>query len=52
MASKKDLVFLDYNVNEDINSLKKPLSHAALVKAYIEEYNNIFIAPVQGTLDF
>lgn len=32
-----DLVFLDYNVNADINDISKPLSHAQLVKLYIEE---------------
>lgn len=32
-----DLVFLDYNVNTDIHDISKPLSHALLVKLYIEE---------------
>ena len=31
-----DLVFLDYNTNQDIENEKRPLSHAALVKLYIE----------------
>lgn len=31
-----DIVFLDYNVNTDVNDLSKPLSHAFLVKLYIE----------------
>lgn len=30
-----DLVFLDYNTNEDVCDISKPLSHAALVKQYI-----------------
>ena len=52
LAGEKDIVFLDYNVNEDIQSLKKPLSHAALVKSYIEENVSIYVAPTQGTFDF
>lgn len=32
-----DIVFLDYNTNEDYANLKSPLSHAALIKLYIEE---------------
>ncbi|MCZ2222616.1 MAG: hypothetical protein LC122_03185 [Chitinophagales bacterium] len=51
-SKEKDLVFLDYNVNEDVLSLKKPLSHAALVKKYIETTSNLYSAPVQGSLDF
>jgi len=36
-ASKtKTIVLLDYNTNEDVNNPQKPLSHAALVKAYVE----------------
>lgn len=31
-----DIVFLDYNTNQDIYNEKQPLSHAALVKMYIE----------------
>lgn len=37
-----DIVFLDYNTNEDYANLKSPLSHAALIKLYIEgRYPNI-----------
>lgn len=32
-----DIVFLDYNTSTDINDLTKPLSHANLVKLYIED---------------
>lgn len=32
----KEIVLLDYNTNEDIYDLSKPLSHAGLVKAYAE----------------
>lgn len=32
-----DFVLLDYNTNEDYQNLKKPLSHAALIKLYIED---------------
>ncbi len=35
-SKSHDLVFLDYNINTDINDLSKPLSHAYLVKLYIE----------------
>ncbi len=31
-----DIVLLDYNLNEDFRDLSSPLSHAALVKLYIE----------------
>lgn len=52
LAGKKDIIFLDYNVNGDIYSLNKPLSHAALVKSYVELLGNTYVAPAQGTLDF
>ena len=36
-ASKtKTIVLLDYNTNEDVDNEKKPLSHAFLIKAYVE----------------
>ena len=36
-ASKtKTIVLLDYNTNQDVNDASKPLSHAFLIKAYIE----------------
>ena len=36
ISKNKPVVLLDYNTNSDINNLKKPLSHASLIKAYIE----------------
>jgi hypothetical protein len=36
LAQSKTLVLLDYETNAGINDLSKPLSHAALVKRYIE----------------
>lgn len=36
MAETKTVVLLDYETNSDVNDPKKPLSHASLVKAYIE----------------
>ena len=36
-AYKQDVVLLDYNTNEDIYDPKKPLSHAAIVKKYLEK---------------
>ena len=36
-ASKtKTIILLDYNTNQDVNDASKPLSHAFLIKAYIE----------------
>lgn len=32
----KTIILLDYNTNEDLDNPTKPLSHAALVKAYVE----------------
>jgi hypothetical protein len=36
-AKKQDIVLLDYNTNADIYDYKKPLSHAGLVKRYLEK---------------
>ena len=37
-ASKtKTIVLLDYDTNADVENAKKPLSHASLIKAYVEE---------------
>ena len=36
IAKNKPVVLLDYNTNGDVNDLRRPLSHAALIKAYIE----------------
>ncbi len=35
-SQTKDIVLLDYNTNCDVDDPKKPLSHAFLVKAYVE----------------
>lgn len=35
-AMESDIVLLDYNTNEDWKNLKSPLSHASLLKLYIE----------------
>ena len=34
--SGKTLVLLDYDTNADVENAKKPLSHASLIKAYVE----------------
>ncbi len=34
---KQDVVFLDYNTNSDVRDCRTPLSHAGLVKLYIED---------------
>lgn len=36
MASEKQVVLLDYTVNGELDDLNKPLSHAALIKRYLE----------------
>jgi hypothetical protein len=36
MAQAQTVILLDYETNTDIDDLSKPLSHAGLVKRYIE----------------
>ena len=36
ISKNKPVVLLDYNTNADVNNPKRPLSHASLIKAYIE----------------
>lgn len=38
MVNRGDLVLLDYETNGDVNDLSSPLSHAALVKMWIEDH--------------
>lgn len=35
-SETKTIVLLDYDTNSDVENLKKPLSHASLIKAYVE----------------
>jgi hypothetical protein len=35
-SQKEDIILLDYEINCDVLNLKKPLSHAFLVKAFVE----------------
>lgn len=37
IALRQDLVLLDFETNADINNTKKPLSHAALIKKFIDK---------------
>jgi hypothetical protein len=37
LEKEKTLIFLDYETNEDINVVTRPLSHAGLIKAYLED---------------
>lgn len=37
IALRQDLILLDYETNTDIDNTKKPLSHAALVKKFIDK---------------
>ena len=34
--SGKTIILLDYDINSDVENAKKPLSHASLIKAYVE----------------
>ncbi|MBR5687899.1 MAG: hypothetical protein IKX36_08065 [Prevotella sp.] len=36
IAKNKPVVLLDYDTNPDVNDPRRPLSHASLIKAYIE----------------
>lgn len=36
ISKNRPVVLLDYNTNSDVNNAKRPLSHASLIKAYIE----------------
>ncbi len=36
VSKTKTIVLLDYNTNADVENAKKPLSHASLIKAYVE----------------
>ena len=36
VAEKGDVVLLDYNTNDNFRDVERPLSHAGLVKLYIE----------------
>ena len=36
ISKNKPVVLLDYNTNPDVNNPKSPLSHASLIKSYIE----------------
>lgn len=37
IAKNRTLVLLDYNTNSDIDDASSPLSHASLIKEYIEQ---------------
>ncbi|MCD7932721.1 MAG: hypothetical protein LUH15_15960 [Tannerellaceae bacterium] len=47
-SRKEDIVLLDYNTNTDYMDISKPLSHAGLVKAFVE--GNYPGDVVQGSL--
>ncbi len=36
LSSKKPVILLDYEINENIEDRSKPLSHAALIKQYLQ----------------
>jgi hypothetical protein len=37
LAQDKTVILLDYETNEDIDAVSKPLSHAGLIKRYLED---------------
>lgn len=37
LSARQDVVLLDYTTNGDVSDLKTPLSHAALIAAYVED---------------
>ena len=37
IAKSKTVILLDYDTNEDVDKASKPLSHASLIKKYIEK---------------
>lgn len=43
LAQNKPVVLLDYETNTDVFNLKKPLSHASLIKALIENHPSILL---------
>ena len=45
----QDIVLLDYNTNTDIRDISKPISHAGLVKLYIE---GVYPSYEQGLLPY
>lgn len=45
LNSVGDVILLDYNTNDNFRDISKPLSHAGLVKLYIEEQ---YPAPAEG----
>ena len=52
IALRQDLVLLDFETNADIDNTKKPLSHAALIKKFIDKKypeltENRFTQPVE-----
>lgn len=51
-SEEQDIVLLDYTTNSDILNFKKPLSHAFLIKAYIENQypTEEVYANIQNTL--
>jgi hypothetical protein len=51
LAKKRDIVLLDYETNTDIENFNKPISHAGLVKLYIEKVHSVYKAPIQTRLD-
>ena len=50
-AKTKTIVLLDYDTNSDVDNPAKPLSHAYLIKAYIEglpPYGDMKLEPKEG----
>lgn len=49
LSSRCTVVLLDYETNADVNDASKPLSHASLIKAYVDSMPS---APVQAEVEY
>ena len=45
IAAERKVVLLDYYTNGDVNDETTPLSHAALIKEYLEKHASELLAP-------
>ena len=52
LSQTRTVVLLDYETNGDVNDAGKPLSHASLVKAYVDAMSEIPEEPQQPAVDY
>lgn len=50
IAKQKTLVLLDYNTNSDVEDWHSPLSHAGLIKAYLDDNYPVYEGTVHAPL--